>query len=144
MYQRRHERVEFFGWTVWDFFTAGTGRKDGWITDISRGGCLLKTNEPIEHRRWIRLIIAGESGADGDRNVRYSLVGRVIRRENVVESVALAEDVSTHRYGIEFTFPSPISDQDFALILALSSRNLSVRSCRSLNEKSSLRPGFLS
>ena len=134
--QRKHERVGFFRRANWDFFTGSTGRKTGFITNVSKGGCLLKTSDPIDHRRWIRILI--EDHASG---LYYTMIGRVIRRENAIESISSMNDteITLYRYGIEFTYPNFVSNQDQDLILALSSKNLTVRSCLNLNMKSSLR-----
>lgn len=139
MTQRRFERFAFFRKASWDFFTGNTGRKTGFITNISQGGCLLKASDPIEHRRWIRILIH-----DHYTSLYFTAVGRVIRREHAIESISSADDteITLYRYGIEFTHPSQLNAQD-DLIFALSSRNLSVRSCLNLNTKSSLRDGSL-
>jgi PilZ domain len=139
---RRHERYPFFRRAKWDFFTGNTGRKTGYVMNISRSGCLLKASEPIDHRRWIRVVIH-----DHPSNLYFTHIGRVIRREDRVESLESPEidggyDITLHRYGIEFTHPSYLTTQA-DLILALSSRNLTVRSCLNLNSKSSLRDGSL-
>jgi hypothetical protein len=134
---RKNERVSFFRKANWDFFSSGTGRKDGYIANISRTGCLLKTSEIIDHRRWLRVVVR-----DDNANLWLSLVGRTIRCENSIEAMSESE-VTLFRYGVEFTYPGPIAAQDFDLILALSSKNLTVRSCRNLNSKSSFLPGFL-
>lgn len=128
MAARRHER---FSWTRkvrWDFFTAGHGAKSGYVTNISKGGCLLKTTELIEHRRWVRMIVLDD--------VWRTAVGRVIRCEHAIEVVA-NDDLSLYRYGIEFVQPCFASTQDLDLILALSNKNSNVRSWRNLNSKSS-------
>jgi hypothetical protein len=145
MKARQHERYAFFRKARWDFFTAGNGLKTGYVLNISKGGCLLKACEPIEHRRWVRIMIQ-----DHHTNVFFAQVGRIVRRQDLMESVTFPEgndgdsitDITLYRYGVEFTHPSYLTDQD-DLILALSSKNLSVRSCRSLNSTSSLRPGSL-
>lgn len=126
---RKHERHETFRKARWDFFAAATGMKPGFISNLSEGGCLLKTGDLINHRRWIRLMIQ-----DTETNLVFSATGRVIRREDRIEAFS-ETDVTLHRYGVEFTQP-------FDLILALSSRNLTVRSCLSRNTMSSLRSGF--
>lgn len=128
---RRHERYGLFRKVSWDFFTGKTGTKAGFIGNISKGGCLLKTSDPIEHRRWIRLIIR-----DDFSNMFYSAVGRIVRRQDALESHG-SGDVTLYRFGVEFTQPGNPLDQDPALILAFSSKNPSVRSCLSLNIKSS-------
>jgi hypothetical protein len=134
MAARKHER---FGWlrrTRWDFFTAGSGSKGGYVTNVSEGGCLLKTTELIEHRRWIRLLIQ-------DGQVAHTAVGRVIRCEHAIEAIGPVDgsdgDISLYRYGIEFVQPCFANSQDLSLILAASNRNWTVRSCLSLNTKSS-------
>lgn len=135
MEARREERLPYFRRAVWDFFTGSTGGKSGFIANVSKSGCLLKSADPIDHRRWVRILI------EDDRNVHFSVVGRAVRCENILESISDTE-FTLYRYGIQFTQPCFLSLQA-DLTLALSSRNLSVVSCRSLNTKSSLRPGFL-
>ena len=71
----------------------------------------------------------------------FTLVGRITRRENKLEAVG--DEMTLYRYGIEFTYPGCLANQDLDLILALSSKNLSVRSCLMRNNKSSLRSEFL-
>jgi hypothetical protein len=135
MSSRRHERFEVRKPVYWDFFTASSGARRGYIANISRSGCLLKTSEVIEHRRWLRLMV---EGIEGD-NVHYAAVGRVTRCENVIEAFG-TEDVTLYRYGVEFTYPGAFFAQDADLIFDLSSRNLTVRSCRIRNSRSSRRP----
>jgi hypothetical protein len=133
---RRFERIPFIRSASWDYFSDRKGKKWGYIDDVSRGGCLLRTNVPIEHRRWIRLRVDDENS-----NVSLAWVGQVIRAEQKIE-VARASgdndfDITIYRYGVRFTHPGQLSAQDFDLILALSSKNLTVDSCLSLNSKSS-------
>ncbi len=127
---RSPETIDLFWKTRWDFFSGGTGSKPGYTTDLSPTGCTLKTSEPIEFRRWIRMIIREEK-----QNLCFTAVGRVVRCENSFEATA-GSDVTLYRYVVEFTYP-------LDLILALSSRNLRVLSCRTRKTKSSMRPGFL-
>jgi hypothetical protein len=136
---RKHERHEVLRKANWDFYSERTGAKSGYITNISKSGCLLSTSENIDHRRWIRVMLKDES-----TNVIHVLVGKIVRMEQKIHSILSITrgvgiaDLSLYRYGIEFTSPSgALSDQDLDLILALSSKNLSVRSCLSLNTKSS-------
>jgi hypothetical protein len=95
---RRHERREVLQRISWDFFTAASGAKTALMANISEGGCLLKSSDPIEHRRWIRLMIR-----EGDSNVFRSAVGRVIRCERGIE--ATAGEITLYRYGVEFVQP---------------------------------------
>jgi hypothetical protein len=67
----------------------------------------------------------------------HAAVGRVIRCEHAIEAVGDEDDISLYRYGIEFVQPCFANTQDLDLILALSNRNWTVRSCLSLNTKSS-------
>ena len=133
MAARRHERFQWVRKVRWDFFTAARGGKSGYVTNICQGGCLLKTTELIEHRRWIRILIH-DSGPEG--TIWRTAVGRVIRCEHAIEAVGEG-DISLYRYGIEFVQPCFATAQDLALSLDLSSKNWIVRSCRSLNTKSS-------
>lgn len=136
MSSRTFERFDVAQKTSFDFFTQSTGRKKGLVGNVSRGGCLLKTNEQIDNRRWLRLVLQ-----DPETNLAFTGVGRVIRREYKLE--VTAKELTLYRYGIEFTFPNALSDQDLDLILALSNKNLSVRSCLMRNNISSLRSEFL-
>ncbi len=136
MSYRIHARHSVVQEASFDFLTQGTGRKVGFITDISQGGCLLKSTEPVDPKRFLRMILQ-----DDEHKFGFTLVGRVIRRENKLE--AIGDEMTLYRYGIEFTFPGSLAAQDLDLILALSSKNLSVRSCLMRNNKSSLRSEFL-
>ena len=66
----------------------------------------------------------------------HTAVGRVIRCEHAIEVVGDG-DLSLYRYGVEFVQPCFANTQDLDLILALSNKNWMVRSCLSLNTKSS-------
>ena len=123
----------------WDFFTGGDGAKTGFITDISKNGCLLKTCKTIHTRRWLRILIPLEDGTQP--TLLLSAIGRIVRREDKLESV-MDSEFTLFRYGIQFTQPTCLNFQE-DLILALETKNLSVFSWRSRNNKSSLRPGFL-
>ena len=133
MAARRHDRHSWVRKARWDFFTAANGYKSGYVTNISKGGCLLKTTDLIEHRRWIRIVILDESQSG---SLWHTAVGRVIRCEHAIEVVG-EDDLSLYRYGVEFVQPCFANTQDLDLILALSNKNWMVRSCRSLNTKSS-------
>jgi hypothetical protein len=135
---RRHDRLEFARSTAWDFLKDGTGTKRGYLSNISQSGCLLKTIDPIAHHRPIRLMIE-----DTNTNICLALVGRAVRCENKIEPTDEGDDVTLYRYGIEFQYPRMLAPQDLDLIFALSSKNFSVRSCRTRNSKSSILPGFL-
>ncbi len=130
--KRKNERFEFFGQISWDYFAKTERKKTGELLNISQSGCLIKTHHPLEPRRWLRLVAQEESSQVG-----IVIIGRVVR---------IAE--ATHAqpgliYGIEFTYPNYFSLASTEVISALSSRNLIVRSCLSLNSRSPLRPGFL-
>src|SRR5581483_3924458 len=101
MSSRRHERFEVEKAVHWDFFTASLGARKGYIANISKSGCLLKTSEIIEHRRWLRLMVEND-------NVHFCAVGRVTRCENVIEAFGTG-DVTLYRYGVEFTYPGAFS-----------------------------------
>ena len=134
---RRHDRHTILRQATWDYYSERTGKKSGYITDISRGGCQLRTTLAIPHQRWLRILTKVGDGAD---NMLYNLVGRVVRTEEVMEAQAVAGGetaITLYRYGLQFMHPTQLSVQDFDLILAFSSKNLSVRSCLSLNSKSS-------
>jgi hypothetical protein len=101
--------------------------KTGYILNISRGGCLFKASDLIDHRRWVRIVIQ-----DHRSNVSFSQIGRIVRRENVIECLqiengkTLEHDITLYRYGVEFTHPSFLTAQE-ETIAALAHRNLSVR-----------------
>lgn len=97
------EPVELFWRTNWDFFSGGSGSKSGYVTELGEAGCTLKTAEPIEFRRWIRMMIR-----DARSNVSFTAVGRVVRCENAFEA-SVGSEVTLYRYRVEFTYPVPIA-----------------------------------
>ncbi len=127
--QRKNDRFDFHGKAIWDFFAQKEGQKSGLILNVSSSGCLMSTSYEIDLRRWLRVLIREESS-----QLCLVIVGRVVRRD-------LAP--LQFQYGIEFTFPNYFSDASTEVIFALSKRNLTVNSCRSLNSRSPIRPGFL-
>lgn len=79
-----------------------------------------------------------DQGQDGP--VWRTAIGRVIRCEHAIEVLqepGAEQDLSLYRYGVEFVQPCFANTQDLDLILALSNKNWMVRSCLSLNAKSS-------
>jgi hypothetical protein len=97
--QDAHGPIDLFWKTQWDFFTGGSGAKTGYTTHLHRTGCVLKTSETIEFRRWIRMIIR-----DDRSNVSFTAVGRVLRCENLIEA-SLGTELMLYRYTVEFTYP---------------------------------------
>jgi hypothetical protein len=96
--RRREVRYPWRHAVDWDFFTLGSGAKPGLIDNLSEHGCLLRTVEPIEHRRWLRLVVR-----EPDSGLFFTAVGRVIRREDRLEAGVEGElAVTLHRYGVEF------------------------------------------
>ena len=136
--QRKHQRFEIFTRVHWDFFAQSSSKKSGYIGDISCSGCLLKTNEPIENQRWVRMLIQDDSS-----NLYVHAVGKIIRQRHMMEILEGGIDIALYQYGIEFTVPNYFSLGGADLILELSKRNLSVRSCLNLNSRSPILPGFL-
>lgn len=142
---RRHERYGFERKVTWDHYARSASRpknsrtsKAAWIENISISGCLLVTYEEIESEALVRLLIRNETA-----NVAFTAVGRITRCEPVAEGGDQTSDEPVvYRHGVEFTWPSALSDQDLDLILAFSSRNLIVASCLNRNSKSSRDPGF--
>ena len=94
--RRKNVRFPYASKTDWDFFTGATGAKSGFVENVSQGGCLLRSAEPIEHRRWLRLAIRDEV-----TQLYFTAVGRIARREDKLEAWADGE-VTLYRYGIEF------------------------------------------
>lgn len=138
MDMRQDIRLPVLRKVKWDFFTGGDGSKSGFITDISKSGCLLKNCKPIHTRRWLRILVPL---SEENSSFLFSVVGRIVRREDKLESIMNTE-FTLYRYGIQFTQPTYLNFQE-DLIFALSTRNPSVLSCLNRNTKSSLRPGFL-
>jgi hypothetical protein len=93
------ESQELYWKTSWDFFSEGCGTKSGYVTDLSEAGCTLKTAEPIEYRRWIRMIMR-EPGT----NLSFTAVGRVVRCENAFDA-SYGSEVTLYSYRVEFTYP---------------------------------------
>ena len=94
--RRRHARYPFLRAIDWDFFTEGTGAKPGFVENVSQGGCMLRSSDPIDNRRWLRFIVS-----DPQSNVSFTAVGRVVRKEDRMEAWD-DENVTLYRYGIEF------------------------------------------
>jgi hypothetical protein len=97
--RRRSTRFQFIGTADWDFFTSAEGGKPGYIENLSQGGCLLRTSEPIEHRRWIRMIVK-----ENTHGLYFTAIGRIIRREDKLEPWD-EHTLTLHRYGVEFVHP---------------------------------------
>lgn len=99
--QRIHPRFDALKDVDWDFYSHGRGAgRPGWITNLSRGGCLMHADEPIEHRRWIRLVVKDI----GTPRLSLIVTGRVAWREDRMEAWP-GETVTLHRFGIEFLQP---------------------------------------
>ena len=94
--RRKNIRYPFMKDVDWDFFTGAEGAKRGYIENVSQGGCLLRTSEPISHRRWIRLVVK-----DPKTSIYFTAVGRVSRCEDRMEPWG-DSDITLHRQGIEF------------------------------------------
>ncbi len=141
MERRKHKRFDFLGHVHWDYFARTSSKKNGYLINISKGGCLLWTDHNVELRRWVRLVIQNETS-----QVSIIVIGRVTHISDSPQrqpgSDLLYPDSGTF-YGIEYTYPNYFSLASTEVISALSSRNLIASSCRNLNSKSPLRPGFL-
>lgn len=147
------KNFETFGPAIWDFFAESTGRKTGLIGNIHSDGCLLKTSEAIEARRWIRLMIQCQ-----DTNLWFTAIGRALcsyslseegreesQSENnlkLIPNFWIPARTQLWIYGIEFTFPNYLTVGGTVLTFALSNKKPMVRSWRSLNSRSANRPGF--
>lgn len=140
MEMRQENRFSFVRKVKWDFFTGAEGAKSGFITDISKSGCLLKSCKSIHTRRWLRILVPIHEESSNVQ-ILFSLVGRIVRREDKLESVHDTE-FTLYRYGIQFTQPTYLNFQE-DLIFALATKNSNVLSCLNRKTKSSLRPGFL-
>lgn len=134
--RRKSVRYDYLSSVLWDYFAETTGSKRGFLTNLSTSGCLLCTYEPIELRRWIRFIIQ-----DPSSNLLVSAVGRVARRDLHIFS-STRRELQSYRHGIQFTYPNYFSLAATDLILALSRRNFTVRSCLNLNSRSAICPEF--
>jgi len=97
--RRKHPRFNFLGGCDWDFFTSPSGGKSGIIDNVSQGGCLLRTDETIDHRRWVRILVK-----EARHNIWFTSVGRIMRREDKMESWD-QHGITLYRYGIEFVHP---------------------------------------
>jgi len=135
MSHRKNERFELIQRATWSYFSAGFGTQSGYLSNISLTGCLLKTFEVIEHRRWIRIIIDHAKS-----NLAFTLVGLVTRRENVIEVFGNYE-TTLYRYGIKFTRPEQLNYQDLDLILALATRKGIVLPLRTKTAEVAFLPG---
>ncbi len=97
--RRKYSRKPWPGLANWDFFTGATGTKACVVENLSPGGCLIRSSEPIQNRRWVRLILRDERG-----NLVRSVIGWVVRMENEIDAVSYSRprDGLKYRYGIEF------------------------------------------
>ena len=77
-----------------------------------------------------------------DKIIGIKGIGESVGKK-IMEMLNPSGEITLYQHGIEFTFPNYVSFGSTDLILALSKRNLRVRSCLSLNSRSSLRPEFL-
>lgn len=86
----------------WDYLTEPTGRRSAWLCEITETGCVLRTAEPLDSRRWLRLAYHDE-----EIGLFRARSGRIIKREDRIEAVGDAYDsiVTLHRYQIEFEPP---------------------------------------
>lgn len=96
--KRKHPRFNLPHRVRWDFFTAANGAKSGYLANLSKGGCLLRTQTPIEHRRWIRMIIKNSTA-----HLYFSAIGRVIRCTEKMEAWG-ESDITLYRFGVQFQY----------------------------------------
>jgi hypothetical protein len=120
----------------WGLYSGGTGTADGRVEELTPQGCILRTCEPIEHQRWVRIALTiGPSLA-------FTAIGRVIAREDRMENRDHA--LTLHRHEVEFVIPiNPVFVQRIyfsSLILDFESRKATARSSRMRNSRSSRRP----
>lgn len=94
--RRKSIRYSFMRPADWDFFTSGNGAKPGFIENLSQGGCLLRTADLIENRRWIRLVVK-----DSERDIWFTAVGRIMHGEDRLEPWG-NHGLTLYRYGVEF------------------------------------------
>ena len=95
-----HRNPEIYEKIFWDFFAEKSGKKEGYIAHFSNTGCLIKTKEPIENRRWIRLILKEQF-----RNLYWVAVGRVVRQISPVEFIGVKKEQPLFHHGVEFISP---------------------------------------
>jgi hypothetical protein len=87
----------------WDFFTGATGMKPCLIENLSTGGCLLRSSEPIQNRRWVRLVLE-----DQRAQLSRTVVGWVVRLESSIQDeLPLVQECRSrnevnYRYGVQF------------------------------------------
>lgn len=120
----------------WGLYSGGSGTAGGRVENLTPQGCVLRTCEPIEHHRWVRIALtAGHSLA-------FTAIGRVVSREDRMENRDHA--LTLHRHEVEFVVPvNPVFIQRIyfsSLILDFESRKATARSSRMRNSRSSRRP----
>ncbi|MGK5085572.1 hypothetical protein WDW37_19970 [Bdellovibrionota bacterium FG-1] len=84
----------------WDLFSEACGRKPGYVTELTNYSCSLDTNETIEFRRWIRMLIR-----DPQSNLMIAAIGCVVRCINTPPPPTKTGNITAYRYRVEFTFP---------------------------------------
>lgn len=120
----------------WGLYSGGSGTAEGRVEGLTPLGCILRTSEPIEHQRWVRIALTA------GRSLAFTAIGRVISREDRMEDRDHA--LTLHRHEVEFVIPvNPVFVQRIyfsSLILDFESRKATARSSRMRNSRSSRRP----
>ena len=109
--RRKDARLHTWIPARWDFFTLQTGSRLDGVSNLSRSGCLLVSNEPIELRRWVRIAIQlneiplASKDSTGDRlsTLTFTLVGRVVRKRKIERESPLF--YGSWEHGIQFLQP---------------------------------------
>ena len=97
--KQREPRLQIKKSGKWDYFSSLSEPKLAFIENISEHGCLLKTTERIDLRRWIRLLIK-----DVKDNITLNVTGRIVYCQ---EQMEIWDDINItlYRCGIEFIRP---------------------------------------
>ena len=113
----------------WDFFTAPEGTRQGWIREIATQHAVLCSTQPIEERRWIRVVLHADYGIGG--GVSGAAFARVTEQQEIID---LWEDdtLTLYRHVLEWVRPIELE-----WVAALTSRKWNLCACSNLIAKES-------
>ena len=77
----------------WGLYSGGSGTAEGRVESLTPLGCILRTSEPIEHQRWVRIALTA------GRSLAFTAIGRVISREDRMEDRDHALTLHRHSDG---------------------------------------------
>ena len=113
----------------WDFFTAPDGAKRAWIRELDLHQAVLCSTQPIEERRWIRVILHADH--ETGQGLSRAAFARVTEQQEIID---LWEDdtLTLYRHVLEWVRPL-----EAEWVSALTSREWNLCACSNLIPKES-------